>query len=377
VKVERETELGSFADEGDRVVAEIRHADGRTETVETPWLIGCDGAHSAVRHGLKMGFEGETQSSDWILGDVHLDGVPGKEDELSIYWNPDGALVLIPIAPGRYRVIADVGEAKEAVLRADPTVAEIQAVLDQRGPGGMQVRDPIWLSAFRINERKVKDYCTGRVFLGGDAAHVHSPAGGQGMNTGMHDACNLAWKLAMVRNGQAKDWLLDNYSEERSEVGRTVLKDASRLTGVAIMRGNVFQAVRNHVAAVVFGLTPVRETMAKKFAELSIGYPHSRLTVGKHGHGLKPRAGERAPVRAGDGVGAGDVARFVLFADSTEEARRLVGKFSELVDGRLREGFSNEGIWLVRPDGYVSVAARAGEWEEMESFLAGLGVEGR
>ena len=123
------------------------------------------------------------------------------------------------------------------------------------------------------------DYRAGRAFLAGDAAHVHSPAGGQGMNTGMQDACNLAWKLALVYKGLvAPEPMLDSYSIERSAVGRQVLSDAGRLTAIAIIKSGVLQELRNHVASLVFGLSPVRKVMANKMAELSIGYPHSPLT---------------------------------------------------------------------------------------------------
>ena len=146
-------------------------------------------------------------------------------ERLTVTWHSEGVLALFPITEDRYRVIADTGNATSDARRSDPTLEEIQAVLDRRGPGGIKATAPIWLAAFRINERKVADYRDGRVFLAGDAAHIHSPAGGQGMNTGMQDACNLAWKLALVcHGGCAEAPLLDSYSLERSAVGDEVLK---------------------------------------------------------------------------------------------------------------------------------------------------------
>ncbi len=123
--------------------------------------------------------------------------------------------VIFPISPGRYRVIADL-PATGAQHPADPTLQEVQAIIDRRGPSGLKAFDPIWLAGFRINGRKVASYRHGRVFLAGDAAHVHSPAGGQGMNTGMQDAFNLAWKLAMVVQETCDERLLESYSPERS-----------------------------------------------------------------------------------------------------------------------------------------------------------------
>jgi hypothetical protein len=208
------------------------------------------------------------------------------------------------------------------------------------------------------------------VFLAGDAAHVHSPAGGQGMNTGIQDACNLAWKLAMVCRGvAAPEPLLESYSLERSEVGRQVLTDASRLTMLAVMRGGVRQAIRNHVASLVFGLAPVRGMMANKMTELSIGYPKSPLTRGRHLHGC-PAPGARAPVTSRTNpVGAGETPRFALFAKSDEMGAALIARHADLLELHMRPPFAEDSIVLVRPDGYVAMVAGREEWDEVEEYL--------
>ncbi len=371
VQVERQVELVRFATEADKLAATLLHADGRTEEVQSEWMIGCDGAHSAVRHGLGMQFEGNTQPSDWILADVHLAGLRTKPDEFNMFWHSSGALALFPISPGRFRVIADIGDAHGSTHRADPSLAEVQAVLDERGPGGLTVSSPVWLASFRINERKVADYRAGRVFLAGDAAHVHSPAGGQGMNTGMQDACNLAWKLALVCRGMAApEPLLESYSIERSAVGHQVLVDAGRLTTVAILKSGVMQEVRNHVASLVFGLAPVRQTMANKLAELSIGYPKSPLThPGRHKHS-GPAPGQRAPViDVTHPVGAGATPRFALFAKADPEAAKLIARHPDLLEPEVRAPFAENGIWLVRPDGYIATVASGGAWSEIDDYL--------
>lgn len=371
VEVERRVEMTTFAPDADGVAVALRHPDGREETLRTSWLIGCDGAHSAVRHGLGMSFEGDTQPSDWLLADVHLSGDATSALEIRIFWHKDGTMAMFPIAPGRYRVIADVGDAHGGSPREDPSLEEIQAILDARGPGGITASAPIWLASFRINERKVADYRKGRVFLAGDAAHIHSPAGGQGMNTGMQDACNLSWKLAMVSRGlAAPEPLLDSYSEERSAVGRQVLADAGRLTTLAILKGGVSQEIRNVAASLVFGLAPVRKAMANKLAELSIGYPSSPLTSpGGHGRG-GPSPGERAPVAGlGAPVGAGSTPRFAIFADPDDEGRAWVARHRDVVEPEIRAPFASDGIWLVRPDGYVAAVAAQGAWAEIEQAL--------
>jgi len=375
VTVEREVEMTSFRDSADGVHSTLRHADGREETVESSWLIGSDGAHSTVRHQLGMEFLGDTLQSDWILADVHLSNVPNAA-EINVMWHSEGVLVIFPITKNRFRVIADSGTAADGLRRPDPTLEEVQAVIDRRGPGGIQATAPIWLAAFRINERKVADYRAGRVFLTGDAAHVHSPAGGQGMNTGMQDACNLAWKLALVTRGLCADSpLLDSYSIERSAVGDSVLKGAGRMTTIATLQGGVKQSIRNHIASLVFGLAPVRHAMADAMTELSIGYPESPLTRqgGKVHDG--PHAGQRAPIRADEPpVGAGNMPRFALFSEPDENAAALLAQFPDFLEQKIRPPFQPGGLWLVRPDGYVAVATKQDDWERVSDFFKTLTV---
>ena len=276
VTVERQVELISFKPKADGVDAVLRHADGREENVSTDWLLGCDGAHSAVRHGLSATFAGETMNSDWMLADAHATGYPFPDTEAAIYWHRDGVFVMFPIAPGRYRILADLPPTAGPQSPAS-NAEQVQAIVDRRGPSGMRVFDPIWLAGFRINGRKVANYRSGRVFLSGDAAHVHSPAGGQGMNTGMQDAFNLSWKLALVIRGICGEHLLDSYSPERSAVGDEVLKMAGRVTAIGTMKNIVAQTIRNAVGHVMLGLVPVQHAFADKMSEVTIGYPKSPL----------------------------------------------------------------------------------------------------
>jgi 2-polyprenyl-6-methoxyphenol hydroxylase-like FAD-dependent oxidoreductase len=369
VKVERETELLDFKESADGVAATLRTAPHRTETVRTAWLIGCDGAHSQVRHGLSLAFEGNTLQTDWVLADVHIRNWPVPETELGVYWHAEGALAVFPIGPGRFRVIADIGAAN-GPKAADPDVAQMQGIVDRRGPGGATLLDPIWLAGFRINERKVTAYRKGRSFLVGDAAHVHSPAGGQGMNTGMQDAFNLAWKLALVCHGGVRPKvLLDSYSNERSAVGRKVLEDATRLTALALMRNPIAQAVRNSLGHLLLGLAPVRKAMAQNFSEIDIGYPHSPLTAPAARGISGPVPGERiAPQPGSPEV----TPKFVLHAARSAAVDGLIGRFAALVSAQLRPACKDGGVWLVRPDGYVAAVAPATDVESLNRYLTTL-----
>jgi 2-polyprenyl-6-methoxyphenol hydroxylase-like FAD-dependent oxidoreductase len=368
LKVERSVELIRFIASDDKVVSTLHHADGAEEIAETSWLIGCDGAHSTVRHQLGMEFHGETSLINWILADIHLENIP-RAPEINVVWHSDGLLATFPIAEDRYRIIADVGVVPEnSNPSAEPTLEEVQAILDRRFPGGARATNPIWLSSFRINERKVADYQAGRVFLAGDAAHVHSPAGGQGMNTGMQDACNLAWKLALVVRGIGSESLLDSYSAERSPIGDQVLKETGRVTSMATLTGKLKQSLRNHAVALVLGLPLARKFAADATSEISIGYPHSPLNA-RGGH-RDPLPGARAPIRATEPpVGAGNTPRFALFAQPDGMPSKFPERYASLLEPTLREPYHPSGMWLIRPDGYTALSAKAGEWKAVTAYL--------
>lgn len=281
VVVERPVELTTFTASGDTVVSNLRHADGREEQVTSSWLIGSDGAHSTVRHTLGLEFTGHAEPSDWILADVHIQG-PLAPREVSVFWHERGVLACFPITPHRFRVIADTGRTTENEAPVTPTLEMTQALVNERGPAGLTLSDPIWLANFRINERKVADYRQGRVLLAGDAAHIHSPAGGQGMNTGMQDSFNLAWKVALIHRGLGQlEPLLQSYSAERSAVGDQVLQNAERFTTMATLQNPVQQWVRNHLAPIIGSFQFVRDAIRDQWCELSINYRHSSLSAQK------------------------------------------------------------------------------------------------
>jgi 2-polyprenyl-6-methoxyphenol hydroxylase-like FAD-dependent oxidoreductase len=364
VTVERTVELAGFAEQDGRVSATLKKATGQTETVTADWLIGCDGAHSTVRHTLGMAFEGTTMQSDWILADGHIAGIDPK-DRIHIYWHRDGILAFFPIVGDRYRVVADLGAAQGEGHQADPSVADVQALLDRRGAPGMKFTNPIWLANFRINERKVKDYRKGRVFLAGDAAHIHSPAGGQGMNTGMQDAFNLAWKLAMVISGRAQPGLLDSYSPERGAVGDRVLRNAGRLTEAAIVRNPVIQDVRNTIVRFAVGFPLIQHKVADQLSELDIGYPESPLSVTGHHFPQGPKVGERWPKPLPTGSGA---AKFTAIGPAVDVAA-IAAKYPGLVVAQ-EDSTPDHALRLVRPDGYVGFAGTSADRHRAEAYLA-------
>jgi len=403
VTVERRVELLDFGLDADGVTARLRGPDGVEGAVRGAWLVGCDGAHSTVRHHLGMDFAGAAEPNDWILADVRIEG-PLAQDELRIDWHARGILAFFPIAPGRFRVIADGGPAAAGDQPRDPTLAEVQAVVDERGPAGLRVHDPVWLAGFRINERKVAEYRAGRVFLAGDAAHIHSPAGGQGMNTGMQDAFNLGWKLALVQRGRGRaEVLLDSYSSERSAVGDEVLRNAGAMTRVATLRQPTAQHLRNALVPVFAALGFVQAKMRETLSELAIHYRQSplsrderRLGARVRAHGGGVAAGDRAPdvplVDARSGAATPLFARrrgthhcLLLCAGDDERwvpdavAAAVRGAYPDLIDvvvaapsPALREVYAIHaptGV-LIRPDGYIGYYGQPIEADRLLAFLA-------
>jgi len=361
------TELADIEQDANGVTATLRTADGTETTERFDWLVACDGSHSVVRHRLGLEFEGDTLGLDWTQGDFHLTGVPFPASELAIFFHPEGALLFFPMAPDRYRIITSLGPSTDT----EPVALDLpafQKVIDHRGPGGITLTGTVWTSAFRINERQVDAYRSGRIFLAGDAAHVHSPAGGQGMNTGIQDAINLAWKLALVSRGISKaPVLLDSYDAERRPVGAEVIHESGRLTKAATLESHALQDLRNFVAHLVLGLSPLQHAVAGMITEVSIGYPKSLLNGPSNG---AEKAGMRVqPVVGETPYGAADSPRFSLCGEGDGPAS-LVSLFPNLLEPALRPPPVAGTVSLVRPDGYLALSVAEEDWRDVADYLA-------
>ena len=279
VRIERNVTLESFTQDAEGVHAKLVHLDGSTEEVHVPWLLGCDGSHSTVRKTLALPFEGSTYEQRIMQADVHVDFPHAvHDDEIAIFLGPDGMLGFFPL-PGehRYRMLTFVEPSDERPVELET----FKALMAERGPKGAEVSDPAWMVDFRIHCRLVARYRVGRVFLSGDAAHIHSPAGGQGMNMGIQDAYNLAWKLALVQRGKAKDSILDSYEAERRPVAEAVLRATDASTkGFATavnLKNPVAIGVRNHLMSFITSLDVVKHRTGRSMSQIEIGYPKSPI----------------------------------------------------------------------------------------------------
>jgi 2-polyprenyl-6-methoxyphenol hydroxylase-like FAD-dependent oxidoreductase len=248
---------------GMNIEAELR-SNGITSKIRAQWHVGCDGMHSAVREQFGIPFVGSEYEASFVLADVHMDW-PLSREEVSLFFSPEGLVVVAPLPDDRFRIVATADVAPEA-----PSLEFVQSLLNTRGPlsASGRIRDVVWSSRFRIHHRVSESPRKGQVLLCGDAAHVHSPAGGQGMNTGIQDSVSLAQALVETRKdgNQAR---LDVWAAERHQVASGVVSLTDRMTRMATLKSGAARAFRNAGMTIAGRLPPVRAALAKRLAELN------------------------------------------------------------------------------------------------------------
>jgi 2-polyprenyl-6-methoxyphenol hydroxylase-like FAD-dependent oxidoreductase len=237
---------------------------GEEKAVRAKWVVGCDGMHSMVREQARIPFEGGAYQESFVLADVQMDW-PLDRQEVSLFFSGKGIMLVAPLPPGdRFRVVATMEDAP-----AEPSVADFEALLMERGPdeGVVSIRRMLWSSRFHIQHRVVRGMRRGRILLAGDAAHVHSPAGGQGMNTGIQDAISLAGALAATLES-GEDAALAEWEEKRLKIAHSVVKMTDRMTQMATASSPAVQTLRN-VAVEIIGNIPFAEhALAQSLSEL-------------------------------------------------------------------------------------------------------------
>jgi 2-polyprenyl-6-methoxyphenol hydroxylase-like FAD-dependent oxidoreductase len=424
IVIERGTEVSDLVADADGVDVTLRRGDG-TERVRVAYLVGCDGAHSIVRKRAGIAFEGDAYLQDFMLGDVEADAEAGilEPGSLHSFGGRRGTAMFFPLGrPATWRIIAMSGQAAnrshertdsaDKPLTSELSLSELQAAVDGATEGSVRVRDPAWLTHFRLHHRQAARYREGRVFLAGDAGHIHSPVGAQGMNTGIQDAWNLGWKLALVVGGAADPALLDSYEAERWPVGRALLRSTDRLFGVftrSMSSSAIAAWVRRVVVARMLPRVMRAEwTRAAAFrfvSELAIRYRASpAVTEGAPSLEGGPRAGDRMPDAELTLDGrpttlqrelGGPHHSLLVCGDSEAWDRRwpavaaLERRYAGLVrvrrltqtavDGSLidREGRASSMLgvrgtaqYLVRPDGYIGYRCAETKLDGLERYLS-------
>lgn len=308
VTVERGVRLEGFHDTGDRVVAQLSADGNLRQVVQARYLVGCDGAHSSVREQAGIPFRGGGYPQTFLLADLHVDGL--EAGAVHAFLTDTGPLFFFPLGkPAPWRLIAMKPRQEDgptAERSTQPTSSrpasrgELQSVTDRAVGCRVRLHDPVWATAFRLQHRQAARYRSGRVFLAGDAAHVHSPAGAQGMNTGIQDGHNLGWKLAFVCRGTSPEKLLDSYDAERHPVGEFVLRFTDRAFTVVTSGNPGVRAIRTHLAP---RLIPValrfhtgRARVFRTVSQLGIRYSDSpAVEPGPRFSRRRPRPGDRLP----------------------------------------------------------------------------------
>jgi 2-polyprenyl-6-methoxyphenol hydroxylase-like FAD-dependent oxidoreductase len=348
-------EVTGLHQDADGVDVEVR-INGEVVTRRARYVVGTDGIGSVVRRSLGLPFPGRSAVQSVMLGDVRLAAAP--TDVLSVNAAGNAFGFMAPFGDGWYRVIA-WDKRHQRPDGAPVDLEEIRAVIRRALGSDYGMHDARWLSRFHSDERQAPRYRVGRVFLAGDAAHVHSPAGGQGMNTGLQDAANLGWKLAAAVHGWAPPGLLDTYQEERHPVGRTVL----RMSGGLLRAGMLGPVLLSPVRALLTLATKVpavRRRAAGLVSGIGIGYPRPQ--------GADPLVGRRAPdLPLADGRRLYEALREGMFVLVAPADTRVGGWSDRMLATSPVPG--SRRVLLVRPDGYVAWAATDPEPAEVRRAL--------
>ncbi|HYZ61095.1 MAG TPA: FAD-dependent monooxygenase [Acetobacteraceae bacterium] len=375
IEVEWDTALTSLTQ--DEAGAEaVLQRDGAEERVRTPYLCGCDGAHSAVRHALELGFEGGSYEQLFYVADVEMEG---GDHEMVVTLDAHTLGLKLPVrSSGMQRLIGLVPPALSG--RHDLQFDEIRPEVERLT--GMRVRRVNWFSTYHVHHRVAARFRVGRCFLAGDAGHVHSPAGGQGMNTGIGDAVNLAWKLADVVQGRADEAILDTYEPERIAFARVLVSTTDRAFQAMVGQGKASEILRTwlmpHLFPMLTGFSPVRRLMFRTVSQTRIAYHDSALSAGRAG---EVQGGDRLPW-------VGDADNFAalrsrdwqvhVYGNAPAPVREEAGMLGlqmhvfAWTKGAESAGLERDATYLVRPDGYVGLAARDGG--ALRDYAARIGL---
>jgi 2-polyprenyl-6-methoxyphenol hydroxylase-like FAD-dependent oxidoreductase len=378
ITVERKTELISYRQDGDRILAELRRPSGQTESCDARYLAGCDGASSTVRHAIGAGFPGGTYQHVFYVADVNAAG-PAMDGELHVDLDEADFLAVFPMkGQGKARLVGTVRDEREHADELKFTEISDRAIRNMK----LTVHNVNWFSTYRVHYRVTDHFRDRRAFLLGDAAHIHSPAGGQGMNTGIGDAINLAWKLHAVIAGKATDKLLDTYELERMPFARKLVATTDRAFTIATAKGRVADFIRTRivpiVAPVLFNFGAAREYMFRAVSQATVEYRDSPLSRGAAG---TVRSGDRLPwaaVPGADNFESLDGPHWQVHVYGTAgsdvsawcERHAIPLHAYAWHHKHAAAGFAKDALYLVRPDAYLALADPAQASATLERYFA-------
>jgi 2-polyprenyl-6-methoxyphenol hydroxylase-like FAD-dependent oxidoreductase len=366
VEVEWETKLAAFEESDGGVSVSLRRGSDFEKT-EFSYLCGCDGAHSVVRQQLGIGFPGGTYETIFFVADVVANGAVSENGARGTFDEGSILLVLPVRSNGHFRLIGNLPT--DRLTNDNLQFADIQEEIERRG--SLKVEKTEWFSRYKVHHRVAHNFRVGRCFLCGDAGHIHSPVGGQGMNTGIGDAINLAWKLAEVAKG-AEPAILDTYEPERIAFARSLVNTTDRIfSGVlnAGLEGHLFRdVVVAHIAPFALGFPCVKHAAFKAISQTRIDYRESSLSDGAagqiHGGDRLPWVGENfEPLALLEW-------QVHVYGELPVEIEGVPVHTFPWGDAAEKAGFAKDALYLVRPDGYVALADARPDAERVKNYLA-------
>jgi len=385
-----QAELESFSQNDSGVTAQLKTTDGASQIIEAKYLVGCDGPKSLVRHTLGLKFEGSTFERMFYVADAQIDW-NFSHDALHICLSKDSFVVFFPLkGEKRYRI---VGVFPEEFSKDEGEVLyeEIESRIKELAELELDIHDVEWFSTYKVHTRHVNRFSEGRCFLAGDAAHIHSPAGAQGMNTGIQDGYNLAWKMALVVQGNADEKLLETYNGERLENAKHLLQTTDRMFQFAAGSEWFLSFLRTDVlpplAKYIFSFDPVKKFLFPLISQIGINYRHSSLSQHTGDEDFKVKAGDRMPYFLIDGESVYDKLRqpnfhWLVFSDAANSSQTLQTEledhYAELVDfnvislhRQVAEAFGTERPFsmMLRPDNYIGSISTETSLNGLRVFL--------
>ena len=387
-----QTELESLSQDADSVTAHVKDSTGASQIIEGKYLVGCDGPKSPVRHALGLAFEGSTFERLFYVADVQIDWAY-THDSLHVCIAPNGVVAFFPM-PGekRWRI---VGAFPEGLDKEEGEILyeEIEARIKEEAKLALDITHVYWFSTYKVHTRHVERFSSGRCFLAGDSAHIHTPAGGQGMNTGIQDAYNLAWKMALVLKDLADEQILDTYNEERLPNAKRLLETTDRMFNLAAGTDWLVSLIRTTVfppmAKYILSFEAIRKRFFLLISQIGINYRDGSLSAHDGDEAFAVKAGDRMPYFRVDGKSIYDNLReprfhLLTFSDgqtddpgnSQRGATEIESEYAHLVDHcdvplypHVAEifGMTKAFNMLLRPDNYIAFISR-------ETSLSQVGV---
>ncbi|MBD2258261.1 FAD-dependent monooxygenase [Pseudanabaena sp. FACHB-2040] len=385
-----QTELETLTQDTDKVRAVVRTSSGETQTLEARYLVGCDGAGSPTRKLLDLPFEGSTHPRLFYVADVQME-FPREENTAYPVLGEDSFVLMAPMqGENRWRLIGNLPEYEDRVDQ-EVSFEAVEPKIKELVQQPLDIKTVLWFSSYKVHTRQAETFSVGRCFLAGDAAHVHTPAGGQGMNTGIQDAYNLAWKLAFVLQDKAQDSLLETYDEERVANAKRLLQTTDQFFDVAASDRWHFRFFRENILPSLVGLVSqfdaAKKLLFPMISQIGLDHRDSSLSQHQHDHKFEVKAGDRMPYFSVNGKNVYDQLRspkfhLIMFSDGQQDYAHLKPNLEAEYGGcvdfhiiplypKVVEIFGSREPFkvLLRPDNYIALISADGALDDLKGYF--------